>query len=550
MSTVNNYLVTFTEVSTMGFTAKATWPVGSGSYAMNRGEVDTYWYVRQDGATYSAYTNKRYPRYQDLEATTTTSTTSTTTTPAPSTMFGKSTSTYATVGLACAGTVTGTVYQDPASGTTPTSGQQLYTDSGRTVTWTPPSTSGYYLFQYGSTSKWAVSVSSGGVITGVTSCYYSAVIGYDASSVTTACSLTNSIGVTGNDTDFCNSTSFTSAAGFSMATGNYYLSDGTNYIQCSHTTSTNLFTRISFGCTTCPGTTTTTTTTTAGPCQVLLSPSNIDGATACDNWNNVIDRTTYYALYSGCSATNGQQLYTDSGLTTLLPNGWYSDGTNYWLVAGGAGTLNSQTACAGTTTTTTTTTTAAPLNSVTYGYHLSDPDQACTNYETNVHVTKYNAGNAASANGITIYNNSNGSGTPTDGYYARGSNVWYSTSGVLGSEAACYAGTTTTTTTTTTTAAPTTTTTTAAPVEFSVSLSTSSGGVCSMTTIRTVKSSNNDISLSDASINGAALYRMPQNTLITGYTYVAETSGGSIDSETFNINSSTGVVGSGTGNFC
>lgn len=80
MSKVNNYLVTFTEVSTMGFTAKATWPVGSGSYAMNRGEVDTYWYVRQDGATYSAYTNKRYPRYQDLEATTTTSTTSTTTT--------------------------------------------------------------------------------------------------------------------------------------------------------------------------------------------------------------------------------------------------------------------------------------------------------------------------------------------------------------------------------------------------------------------------------------------------------------------------------------
>jgi len=43
---------------------------------------------------------------------------------------------------------------------------------------------------------------------------------------------------------------------------------------------------------------------------------------------------------------------------------------------------------------------------------------------------------------------------------------------------------------------------------------------------------------------------MPQNILITGYTYVAETSGGSIDSETFNINSSTGVVGSGTGDFC
>jgi len=75
MSKTNNYLVTFSEVSTMGFTAKATWPVGSGSYAMNRGEVDTYWYVRQDASPYSGYTNKRYPRYQDLEATTTTSTT-------------------------------------------------------------------------------------------------------------------------------------------------------------------------------------------------------------------------------------------------------------------------------------------------------------------------------------------------------------------------------------------------------------------------------------------------------------------------------------------
>lgn len=80
MSKVNNYLVTFSEVSTMGFTAKATWPAGSGSYLMNRGEIDTYWYVRQDATPYSGYTNKRYPRYQDLEATTTTSTTSTTTT--------------------------------------------------------------------------------------------------------------------------------------------------------------------------------------------------------------------------------------------------------------------------------------------------------------------------------------------------------------------------------------------------------------------------------------------------------------------------------------
>lgn len=90
----------------------------------------------------------------------------------------------------------------------------------------------------------------------------------------------------------------------------------------------------------------------------------------------------------------------------------------------------------------------------------------------------------------------------------------------------------------------------AAPVTFSVSLALSSGGVCNLTTIRVVRSSANNISLSDASIDGAALYRMPQNVLITGYTYVGEYDGNSITSEIFNINTNTGVVGSGTGEFC
>jgi hypothetical protein len=66
---------------------------------------------------------------------------------------------------------------------------------------------------------------------------------------------------------------------------------------------------------------------------------------------------------------------------------------------------------------------------------------------------KYNQQNDPTANGITIYNNANGTGTPTNGYYARGGNVWYSTSGLLSGQAACYSGTPATTTT----AAPTTT---------------------------------------------------------------------------------------------
>ena len=78
------------------------------------------------------------------------------------------------------------------------------------------------------------------------------------------------------------------------------------------------------------------------------------------------------------------------------------------------------------------------LNAVDYGYDSSDPDQACTNYEINDVVTKYNDGNAASGNGTTIWNNSNATGVPSNGYYARGGNVWYSTTGLLGSEQACY----------------------------------------------------------------------------------------------------------------
>ena len=84
--------------------------------------------------------------------------------------FGKSTTTYSTTNSACNGTVTGVIYQPPAYGTTPTADAQLYTDSGLTTTWTPPSTSGYYLFQYGGSTKWAVVMSTSGVISSVIDC--------------------------------------------------------------------------------------------------------------------------------------------------------------------------------------------------------------------------------------------------------------------------------------------------------------------------------------------------------------------------------------------
>lgn len=71
-----------------------------------------------------------------------------------------------------------------------------------------------------------------------------------------------------------------------------------------------------------------------------------------------------------------------------------------------------------------------------FGYSGVDGDSACSNYETNNFVTKYPDGSVG--NGTTIWNNSNGTGVPTDGYYALGFYYYYSTSGVLGSQTACY----------------------------------------------------------------------------------------------------------------
>ena len=280
-------------------------------------------------------------------------------------------------------------------------------------------------------------------------------------------------------------------------------------INCTNTTTTtaptSTTTEASTTTTTSTSTTSTSTTTTTGaPLSFNLAFDASSGTTACSNYpaTNTALRYAYYTATLG----NGIQLFTSNTLSTTVPNGYYSNGTNYWLASGGI--LNSQRSCSDpcgfnggtavytappTTTTTTaapttttaapttttaapttttaapttttaapTTTTAAPgvLNPVNYGFHGADPDIACTNFETANFVVKYNQNNDPTSNGISIYNNSNGTGTPTDGYYAIAGNVWYSTSGVLSGGTACYGGAPTTTTAapTTTTAAPTTTT--------------------------------------------------------------------------------------------
>jgi hypothetical protein len=111
-----------------------------------------------------------------------------------------------------------------------------------------------------------------------------------------------------------------------------------------------------------PTTTTTTTTTTLPVVAFDLGYAVTNGSDACQN---AITSPTFYFAAFGSTFTAGTILYTDSGLTTLAPDDYYSDGTTWYLIIGGNGTLTGGTPCSGTTTTTTTTTQAPTTTTTT-----------------------------------------------------------------------------------------------------------------------------------------------------------------------------------------
>ena len=87
--------------------------------------------------------------------------------------------------------------------------------------------------------------------------------------------------------------------------------------------------------------------------------------------------------YSNCTPlTTGCFLYQDSGLTTPVVDGVYSDGTNTFTVTGGAGEITSQGSCPVITTTTTTTTTAAPTTTTTTSTTTEAPTTTTTTTST------------------------------------------------------------------------------------------------------------------------------------------------------------------------
>ena len=110
-----------------------------------------------------------------------------------------------------------------------------------------------------------------------------------------------------------------------------------------------------------PTTSTTTTTTTAAVYTYALGVDSISGNGACLDFT--IAPVNYYS--ASASLANGVVLYQDPALTTLVPDNYYSDGIQNWLVTSGNGTLTTETLCALTTTTTTSTTTAAPTSTTT-----------------------------------------------------------------------------------------------------------------------------------------------------------------------------------------
>ena len=74
MTKINGYLVTMTELKTMGLTPKGAIPADS-NYIVSKGEISAAYYVDETAVPYSTYTSLRCPRYEDIVNTTTTTTT-------------------------------------------------------------------------------------------------------------------------------------------------------------------------------------------------------------------------------------------------------------------------------------------------------------------------------------------------------------------------------------------------------------------------------------------------------------------------------------------
>jgi len=327
--------------------------------------------VSPDGATNifvtstGVCTNTLVLNIAGITTSTTTSTTSTSTTAAPtttttststtSTSTSTSTTTLAAIPVTLAYSNvdgptacykftapipdTSTYYLQP--GDTLADGEALYTDA----VYSNVVADGFYS---NGVDYWEVSSSTGSVLTNGTPC--------PQTTTTTTSTSTTSTSTTSTTTEAPTTTTTTASPTSTTSTTTVPLPPGETSTTTTSTTAAPTSTTTT---TTEPPTTTstttsgggTTTTTTAAYYSFGLGVDSISGNGACIDY--AIAPITYYAA---TPLANGVILYQDSALSTLVPDNYYSNGINSWLVTGGNGTLTSEALCSGGTTTTTTTT--------------------------------------------------------------------------------------------------------------------------------------------------------------------------------------------------
>jgi len=131
--------------------------------------------------------------------------------------------------------------------------------------------------------------------------YFYGNIGYDPVLITEACSLVNTISMTGDTSSFCTSVIFTSndIIASTLGTGDYYISYFGKYMQVSHINGTNIFTKtLSGDCQLCPG--------------VISLSSGHTIASACTG-------TTQLYYYASNFGLNGTKIYTEPTLSDVAP---------------------------------------------------------------------------------------------------------------------------------------------------------------------------------------------------------------------------------------
>ena len=291
------------------------------------------------------------------------------------------------------------------------------------------------------------------------------------------------------------------------------------------TTSTTAAPTTTTSTTTAAPTSTTTTTTTAAFFTYSLGVDGISGNGACLDFT--IAPINYYS--ASASLVNGVVLYQDPALTTLVPDNYYADGIQNWLVTSGNGTLTAETLCS-ITTTTTSTTTAAPTTSTTttttttsisfgIGYNTFNGGNSYSGYASNglacaaggssPIVTVYT--NTIIADGVILYLDSSLTQpiSSTGGFYwaSGGIGIYdYFTIGVSGEVVGLTSCTVPTTTTSTTTAAPTSTTTTTTTAAPTTTTSTTTAAPTSTTTTTTTAASTTTTTTSTTTALAANIF--------------------------------------------